>query len=272
MPTISAMRRRGYTPAAIRNFCERVGVAKRDNIAEMDLLEFYVREDLNKNVPRRMAVIDPLKIVIENYPDGKIEELDAINNPEDASAGTRKVPFTKEIYIEKSDFMEDPPKKYFRLSPGKEVRLRYAFFIICTDVIKDEKGEVIELRATYDPATKGGNAPDGRKVKGTIHWVSACQSIKAEVRLYDRLFKHPNPASDKDGKDFRGFINTDSLIVKKDCFLEPSLGNSKPEDRFQFERIGYFCTDRYDSETNNLVFNRTATLRDTWAKIQNTDK
>lgn len=272
MPTISAMRRRGYTPAAIRKFSESVGVAKRDTISEMDLLEFYVREDLNKHTPRRMVVIDPLKVVIENYPEDKVEKLDAINNPEDATAGKRKIPFSKEIYIEKSDFIEDPPKKYFRLSPGKEVRLRYAYFITCTDVIKNEHDEVIELRATYDPATKGGNAPDGRRVKGTIHWVSASQCIKAEVRLYDRLFNRPNPAGDKEGKDFKEFINPDSLIVKIDCYLEPSLSNAKSEERFQFERIGYFCADRYDSKSDNLVFNRTATLRDTWAKIQNTKK
>lgn len=272
MPTISAMRRRGYTPAAIRKFSESVGVAKRDTISEMDLLEFYVREDLNKHTPRRMVVIDPLKVVIENYPEDKVEKLDAINNPEDATAGKRKIPFSKEIYIEKSDFIEDPPKKYFRLSPGKEVRLRYAYFITCTDVIKNEHDEVIELRATYDPATKGGNAPDGRRVKGTIHWVSASQCIKAEVRLYDRLFNRPNPAGDKEGKDFKEFINPDSLIVKIDCYLEPSLSNAKSEERFQFERIGYFCADRYDSKPDNLVFNRTATLRDTWAKIQNTKK
>ena len=268
MPTISGMRRRGYTPVAIRNFSERVGIAKRDNIAEMDLLEFYVREDLNKNSERRMAVIDPLKVVIENYPEGKMEELVAINNPEDASAGKRKTPFSREIYIEKSDFMEDPPKKFFRLGPGREVRLRYAYFITCTDVIKDESGEVVELRCTYDPETKGGSAPDGRKVKGTIHWVSAEHAIQAEVRLYDRLFNHPNPTGDKEGKGFKEYLTPNSLVIKKNCYIEPGLKDAKPEDRFQFERIGYFCVDRYDSISNKLVFNRTATLRDTWAKIQ----
>ena len=268
MPTISGMRRRGYSPAAIRNFSERIGIAKRDNIAEMDLLEFYVREDLNKHSERRMAVIDPLKIVIENYPEGKVEELEAVNNPEDPSAGTRKVPFSREIYIEKTDFMEDPPEKFFRLGPGREVRLRYAYFITCTDVIKDENGKIIELRCTYDPNTKGGSAPDGRKVKGTIHWVSTEQAIQAEVRLYDRLFNHPNPTNMKEGKDFKSYINPNSLKIKKNCYLEPSLKDAKPEDKFQFERLGYFCVDRHDSKLNHLIFNRTATLRDTWAKIQ----
>lgn len=265
MPTISGMRRRGYPPVAIRNFSERVGIAKRDNIAEMDLLEFYVREDLNKHSERRMAVINPLKVVIENYPEEKIEKLEAINNPEDSSAGTRKIPFSKEIYIERTDFMEDPPKKFFRLGPGREVRLRYAYFITCTAVIKDEEGEIIELRCTYDPETKGGSAPDGRKVRGTIHWVSAEYAIQAEVRLYDRLFNHPNPGSEK---DFISLINPNSLKVRQDCYLEPSLENAVSEDRFQFERLGYFCVDRYDSKLNHLIFNRTATLRDTWAKIQ----
>jgi glutaminyl-tRNA synthetase len=262
------MRRRGYTPKAIRNFSERVGIAKRDNTAEMDLLEFYVREDLNKNSERRMAVIDPLKVVIENYPEGKIEELEAVNNPEDLSAGKRKVPFSREIYIEKTDFMEDPSKKFFRLGPGREVRLRYAYFITCTDVIKDENGKIIELRCTYDPKTKGGSAPDGRKVKGTIHWISTGQAIQAEVRLYDRLFNHPNPTITKEGVDFTSFINPNSLKIKKNCYLEPSLKDAKKEDSFQFERLGYFCVDQYDSKPNHLIFNRTATLRDTWAKIQ----
>lgn len=265
MPTISGMRRRGYTPIAIRNFSERVGIAKRDNIAEMDLFEFYVREDLNKHSERRMAVINPLKVVIENYPEEKIEELEAINNPEDASAGTRKVPFSKELYIERTDFMEDPPRKFFRLGPGREVRLRYAYFITCTAVIKDDNGEIIELRCTYDPKTKGGSAPDGRKVRGTIHWVSAKHAIQAEVRLYDRLFLESNPAS---GDNFKALRNPNSLKIKKKCYLEPSLKDAKPEERFQFERIGYFCVDRHDSTSNKLVFNRTATLRDTWAKIQ----
>ena len=268
MPTISGMRRRGYTPIAIRNFSERVGIAKRDNIAEMDLLEFYVREDLNKHAERRMAVIDPLKVVIENYPEGKVEDLEAINNPENVNAGTRIIPFSKEIYIEKSDFMEDPPKKFFRLGPGREVRLRYAYFITCTDVIKDGNGEIMELRCTYDQATKGGSAPDGRKVKGTIHWVSAEHNISAEVRLYDRLFTHSNPTGAKENDNFKAFINPNSLDIKRNCYLEASLKDAKPEYRFQFERIGYFCVDRYDSSSDKLVFNRTATLRDTWAKIQ----
>ena len=268
MPTISGMRRRGYPPVAIRNFSERVGIAKRDNIAEMDLLEFYVRKDLNEHSERRMAVINPLKVVIENYAEGKMEELEAINNPENASAGTRKIPFSREIYIEKSDFMEDPPKKFFRLGPGREVRLRYAYFITCTAVIKDESGEIIELRCTYDPETKGGSAPDGRKVKGTIHWVSAEHAIQAEIRLYDRLFNNPNPTAAKGNGDFKTYINPNSLDIKRNCFLEPSLKEGKPEDKFQFERIGYFCVDRYDSSSDNLVFNRTATLRDSWAKIQ----
>ena len=268
MPTISGMRRRGYTPIAIRNFSERVGIAKRDNIAEMDLLEFYVREDLNKHAERRMAVIDPLKVVIENYPEGKVEDLEAINNPENVNAGTRIIPFSKEIYIEKSDFMEDPPKKFFRLGPGREVRLRYAYFITCTDVIKDGNGEIMELRCTYDQATKGGSAPDGRKVKGTIHWVSAEHNISAEVRLYDRLFTHSNPTGAKENDNFKAIINPNSLDIKRNCYLEASLKDAKPEYRFQFERIGYFCVDRYDSSSDKLVFNRTATLRDTWAKIQ----
>ncbi len=268
MPTISGMRRRGYTSTAIRKFSERVGIAKRANIAEIDLLEFYIREDLNKNSERRMAVINPLKVVVENYPEGKMEELEAINNPEDESAGKRKIPFSKEIYIEKSDFMENPPKKFFRLGLGREVRLRYAYFITCTDVIKDESGEVIELRCTYDPETKGGSAPDGRKVKGTIHWISAEHAINAEVRLYDRLFNHSNPAGAKENDDFKAFTNPNSLEIKNNCYLEPSLKNAIPGDRFQFERIGYFCVDRYDSSSDKLVFNRTATLRDTWAKIQ----
>jgi len=270
MPTISGMRKRGYTATAIRNFSERIGIAKRDNISEMELLEFYIREDLNKHSERRMAVLNPLKVVIENYPDAKVEELDAINNPEDESAGKRKIPFSKEIYIERSDFMEDPPKKFFRLRPDREVRLRYAYFITCTDVIKNDEGEIIELRCTYDPETKGGSAPDGRRVKGTIHWVSAEHAIQAEVRLYDRLFNHPNPSGDKNAKDCREFINPESLIINNNSFLEPSLGNAKPEDRFQFERIGYFCVDSKKSDSDSLIFNRTVTLRDTWSKIQKT--
>jgi glutaminyl-tRNA synthetase len=266
MPTISGLRRRGYTPKAIRNFSERVGITKRDNTAEMDLLEFYVREDLNKQSERRMAVFDPLKVIIENYSDGKVENLEAVNNPEDLSVGTRKIPFSREIYIEKTDFMEDPPKKYFRLGPGREVRLRYAYFITCTNVIKDKNGNIIELRCTYDPKTKGGSAPDGRRVKGTIHWVSKAHAIHAEVRLYDRLFDRSNPIGGNN--NYKDFINPNSLEIKKKCYIEPSLKDANPEDKFQFERLGYFCVDRYDSKPNHLIFNRTATLRDTWAKIQ----
>ncbi len=268
MPTISGLRRRGYTPKAIRNFSERVGIAKRDNTAEMDLLEFYVREDLNKHSERRMAVFDPLKVIIENYTDGRVENLEAVNNPEDLSVGTRKIPFSREIYIEKTDFMEDPPRKYFRLGPGREVRLRYAYFITCTNVIKDKNGKIIELHCTYDPKTKGGSAPDGRRVKGTIHWVSKEHAIQAEVRLYDRLFDRPNPTGAKENDNYKEFINPNSLEIKKKCYIEPSLKDANPEDKFQFERLGYFCVDRYDSKPNHLIFNRTATLRDTWAKIQ----
>ena len=272
MPTLSGMRRRGYTPNAIRKFSTAVGVAKRNKIAEIDLLEYYVREDLNKNVERRMAVLDPLKVIITNYPEDKVEDLEAINNPEDEAAGKRKIPFTKELFIERSDFLEDPPKKFFRLARGKEVRLRYAYFITCNNVIKNSDGEIIELHCTYDPLTKGGSAPDGRKVRGTIHWVSAKESIKAEIRLYDRLFNHPNPAGDKDGIDFKEFLNPESLIIKRSCYIEPSLKNVNPEDKFQFERIGYFCVDQDSSASGNLIFNRTAMLRDTWAKIQNSSK
>ncbi len=272
MPTLSGMRRRGYTPNAIRKFSTAVGVAKRNKIAEIDLLEYYVREDLNKNAERRMAVLDPLKVIITNYPDDKVEDLEAINNPEDETAGKRKIPFTKELFIERSDFIDDPPKKFFRLAPGREVRLRYAYFITCNDVIKNDKGEIIELHCTYDPLTRGGSAPDGRKVRGTIHWVSAKESIKAEVRLYDRLFSHPNPAGDKDGRDFKEFLNPESLIIKRNCYIEPSLKDVNPEDKFQFERIGYFCVDIDSSTSGNLIFNRTATLRDTWAKIKNSSK
>jgi len=272
MPTLSGMRRRGYTPNAIRNFVTAAGVAKRNKIAEIDRLEFYVREDLNKTAERRMAVLDPLKVVITNYPEDQVEELEAINNPEDESAGKRQIPFTKELFIERSDFLEDPPKKFFRLGPDREVRLRYAYFITCNDVIKNENGEVIELHCTYDPLTKGGSAPDGRKVRGTIHWVSASESINAEIRLYDRLFNNPNPTGDKDGKDFKEFLNPDSLVINNNCHLEPSLKDVNPEDKYQFERIGYFCVDKVDSTSEILVFNRTVTLRDSWAKFQKSIK
>jgi glutaminyl-tRNA synthetase len=268
MPTISGLRRRGYTPESIRDFCERIGIAKSDNIVDMALLEHCVRDDLNKRAPRYMAVLNPLKVVITNYPEGVTEELTAINNPEDESMGTRKVPFSREIYIERDDFREDPPKKFFRLAPGREVRLRYAYYITCQEVIKDEQGEIVELRCTYDPATRGGYSPDGRKVKGTIHWVSADHAIKAEVRLYDRLFIKPNPAEDeKKGISFKEYINPDSLKVLQDCFLEPNLAQCKPGDRVQFERLGYFCVDP-DSQEDHLIFNRTVSLRDSWAKIE----
>lgn len=268
MPTISGLRRRGYTSEAIRNFCDRIGVAKADSMVDIALLEYCIREDLNKRAPRVMGVLRPLKVVIENYPEDKEEELEAINNPEDPSMGTRKVPFSRVLYIEQQDFMEDPPKKFFRLAPGREVRLRYAFFIKCIDVIKDpDTGDVIELRCTYDPATRGGDAPDGRKVKGTLHWVSEKHAIAAEVRLYDHLFVKENPNEVEEGKDFSAYLNPNSLEILKDCKLEPGLAKATPGDRFQFERLGYFCVDSKDSTADAPVFNRTVTLRDTWAKI-----
>jgi glutaminyl-tRNA synthetase len=266
MPTISGMRRRGYTPEAIQNFTERIGVAKRDSTVDLALLEFHVREDLNQRAPRFMGVLEPLKVIIDNYPDHQTEELEAINNPEDESSGTRKIPFAKELLIEQSDFMEEPPKNYFRLAPGREVRLRYAYFITCTQVVKDKTGKVIEIHCTYDPATRGGDSPDGRKVKGTIHWVSAKHAIPAEIRLYDRLFTIPNPTGDKDGRNYKEFLNPDSLKVIRNCMIEPNLKGAEPGLRFQFERLGYFCIDP-DSTPKNLVINRTVTLRDTWAKI-----
>lgn len=272
MPTISGFRRRGYTPESIQDFCSRIGIAKADNTVEIELLEHCLREDLNKRANRVMSVLKPLKVVIENYPDGKTEELDAVNNPEDESAGTRKVPFSKVLYIEQDDFMEDPPKKFFRLAPGREVRLRYAYFIKCVDVVKDEQtGEIIELRCTYDPETRGGNAPDGRKVKATMHWVSAEHALEADVRLYDRLFTKANPLDVDDDSNWLDNINPDSLTVLKSCRIEPSLKNAKPQDRFQFERLGYFCVDK-DSTSDKLIFNRTVTLRDEWAKIQKSQK
>jgi glutaminyl-tRNA synthetase len=267
MPTISAMRRRGYTPEAIMNFSEMTGVAKRNAITDIALLEFAVREDLNKKAQRVMAVLKPLRIVITNYPDDKVEELEAINNPEDQTMGKRIIPFSKEIFIEQTDFMEIPTKKYFRLSPGSEVRLRYAYIIKCEEVIKNQNGEVIELRCTYDPETKSGTGKSQKKVKGTIHWVSAKHSFNAEVRLYDRLFTVEDPAGDKE-KDYREFINDISLEIIKNAKLEPFLKNSKPGDKIQFERQGYFCVDTKLSTNENLVFNRTVTLRDTWAKIE----
>ena len=265
MPTISGYRRRGYTPQSIRNFSEKIGIAKRDNTVEISLLEHSVREDLNKRAPRVMAVLQPLKIVIENYPEEQTEELAAVNNPENPAAGTRNVPFSRELFIEQNDFMEDPPRKFFRLAPGREIRLRYAYFITCAQVIKDENGHVIEIRCTYDPETKGGSAPDGRKVKGTIHWVSAKHCLDAEVRLYDRLFSVPNPG--RDG-DFKKDINTDSLQVLTHCKVEPSLKDAVPSVTVQFERKGYFCIDFVDSSPEHLIFNRTVPLRDSWKKIE----
>ena len=270
MPTISALRRRGYTPESIRNFSERVGVAKRENVIDVSLLEHSVREDLNKRAQRVMAVLNPLKIIITNYPADKKEELEAINNPEDESMGKRKVPFSRELYIEADDFREDPPKKFFRLSPGNEVRLRYAYIIRCEEVVKDPKtGNVIELKCIFDPETKSGSGKSDKKVKGTIHWVSAKDALNAEIRLYDRLFSSEDPESDKD-KNFKEFLNPDSLQILKDCKLEPSLKNATSQVRFQFERLGYFCIDVVDSKNDALVFNRIVPLRDTWAKIEKT--
>lgn len=268
MPTLIGMRRRGFTPAAIRKFCEHIGVAKFNGVHEMSLLEFVLREDLNKCSERRMAVVDPIKVTLSNYPEGKSEDLEAINNPGDESAGKRMVPFSRQLYIERADFMEDPPKKYFRLAPGREVRLRYAYFITCQEVIKDDAGEVVEIICSYDPATRGGDAPDGRKVKGTIHWVSAAHAVTAEVREYDHLFNDPNPDSGEDGKTFLDHINPDSLRTRRDCQLEPSLENATPGQPYQFERLGYFCVDSADSAPGRLVFNRTVGLRDSWAKKQ----
>jgi glutaminyl-tRNA synthetase len=267
MPTLTGIRRRGCTPAALRNFCNRIGLAKRDSMVDIALLEHCIREDLNEHAPRVMGVLRPVKVVIENFPEGEVDWLDCPYHPEKPEAGGRKVPFSREIYIEREDFREDPPKKFFRLSPGKEVRLRYAYFITCTEVIKNEDGEITEIRCTYDPETRGGDSPDGRKVKGTLHWVSIPHAVPAEVRLYDRLFTIPDPAAEKDA-DFTLFINPDSLEVLKDCPVEPSLAGAAPETRLQFERLGYFITDKKDSRPEALVFNRTLTLRDTWAKIE----
>lgn len=268
MPTISGLRRRGYTPEAIRTFCERIGVAKSNSVVDMALLEYCIREDLNRRAPRVMGVLNPLKVVIDNYPEGMVEEFDAINNPEDPSTGTRKVPFSCVLYIEKDDFREDPPKKFFRLSPGREVRLKCAYYITCVDVVKDEKtGEVKELHCTYDPKTRGGFSTDGRMVKGTLHWVSAAHCVEAEVRLYDRLFTKANPADEKDGRDFKEFINPASLETLRSCRLEPGIAGALPGSIYQFERTGYFCVDR-ESSAGAIVFNRTVTLRDSWAKIE----
>jgi glutaminyl-tRNA synthetase len=273
MPTISGLRRRGYTPESIQGFCERIGVAKRDSLVDIALLEHSVREDLNKGAPRVMAVLRPLRVVIDNYPEDRVEELDALNNPEDQSMGTRKVPFSRVLYIEQEDFLEDPPRKFFRLAPGREVRLRYAYFIKCVGVVKDEQtGEVVELHCTYDPETRGGWAPDGRRVKSTLHWVSAAHSIEAEVCLYDHLFLKANPSDEKEGGDFKRYLNPNSLETLTSCRIEPSLKGATPGSRYQFERLGYFCVDPADSSNKALVFNRTVTLRDTWAKIQKAEK
>jgi glutaminyl-tRNA synthetase len=273
MPTISGFRRRGYTPEAMRNFCDRIGVAKANSTVDIALLEYSIREDLNKRAPRVMGVLRPLKVVIENYPEGRTEELEAVNNPEDPAMGKRMVPFSRVLYIEQDDFMEDPPKKFFRLGPGREVRLRYAYYVTCKEAIKDPAtGQIVELRCTYDPETRGGNAPDGRKVKATLHWVSAEHAVDADVRLYDRLFTKENPDEKADGKTFKDFINPDSLETLTGCKLEPSLAGAAPEDFFQFERLGYFCADAKESSADHLVFNRTVTLRDTWAKIAKAGK
>ncbi len=271
MPTISGLRRRGYTPEAIRDFCDRIGVAKFNSTVDLGLLEHCLREDLNRRAPRVLGVLRPLRLVIDNYPEGQTEEFDAVNNPEDESAGKRKLPFSRVLYIEQDDFCEDPPKKYFRLAPGREVRLRWACYVTCTDVVKDENGQVIEVHCTYDPESRGGGTPDGRRVKGTIHWVSAEHAQKAEVRLYDHLFTQADPENVGEETDFTAGINPDSLEVLTDCRLEPSLARSSPGARFQLERLGYFCVDP-DSTDENLVLNRTVTLRDTWAKIQKKSK
>ena len=268
MPTLVGIRRRGYTPEAIRNFCNSIGVSKTNGVIELAMLEHFVREDLNKRAPRVMAVLRPLKVVIDNYPENQVEEMDSVNNPEDPTAGTRKVPFSRVLYIEQDDFREIPPKQYYRLSPGREVRLRYGYFVTCTDVVKNEKGEVIEVHCTYDPATRGGNSPpDGRKVKSTIHWVSAAHAINAEVRLYETLFTREDPNQTEEGQDFTASLNPRSLEVVRDAKLEPSLANAAVGGRYQFERLGYFCVDP-DSKPGRLVFNRTVALKDAWAKIE----
>jgi len=266
LPTISGLRRRGYTPESLRDFCSRIGVAKKENVIDVAQLEHSIREDLNRRAPRVMGVLRPIKVVLTNYPEGQVEEVDVIYNPEDESAGTRRVPFARELYIERDDFMENPPKKFFRLSPGKEVRLRCAYFITCDEVIKNDRGEIVELRCTYDPATRGGDSPDGRKVKATLHWVPAAYAVPAEVRLYDRLFSVEDPENAPEGKTFLDYLNPNSLEVLRDALVEPSLASAVPGDRVQFERLGYFSVDP-DSRPGALVFNRTVSLRDTWARI-----
>ena len=266
MPTVSGLRRRGYTPASIRSFCKTIGITKFNSLTDVALLEHSIRQDLNDTTPRRMAVLRPLKVVITNFDEDKVEELEAANHPKDPEAGTRKVPFTREIYVERDDFMEEPPRKFFRLGPGREVRLRFAYFITCNEVIKNAAGEVTELHCTYDPETHGGNAPDGRKVKGTIHWVSASHAFEAQVRLYDRLFTVEDPNKEDDGNTYLDHLNAESLEVIADAKLEPGLAKAEPGERFQFERLGYFCADAGDSQAGKPVFNRTVTLRDAWAK------
>lgn len=267
MPTLAGMRRRGYTPEAIRTFCDRIGVAKNESIVDISLLEHYVREDLNKRAQRVMAVLRPMRLVITNYPEGQVEYVEAVNNPEDPSAGTRLVPFSRVLYVERDDFREDPPKGWFRLSPGREVRLQHAYYVTCQEVVKDASGQVVELRCTYDPETRGGRSADGRKVKGTLHWVSAAHALDAEVRLYDYLFTKRDPTEVEEGKDFKDYLNPNSLEVVQGCKVEPSLKDAVPGDRYQFLRVGYFCVDP-DSADGHLVFNRTVSLRDTWAKLE----
>jgi glutaminyl-tRNA synthetase len=267
MPTLGGIRRRGYTPEAVRNFCGAIGVSKTNGSIELAMLEHFVREDLNKRAPRVMAVLRPLKVVIDNYPENQVEEMDAVNNPEDAAAGIRKVPFSRVLYIEQDDFREVPPKGYFRLSPGREVRLRYGYFVTCTSVVKNEKGEVAEVHCTYDPASHGGNSPDGRKVKSTIHWVSAAHAVDAEVRIYENLFSKEDPGDVEEGQDFTANLNPNSLEVIRDAKLEPSLATAAVGSRYQFERLGYFCVDP-DSKAGKPVFNRTVALKDTWAKVE----
>ena len=268
MPTVSGLRRRGYTPSSIRTFCKTIGMTKFNSLTDVALLEHSIRQNLNDTTPRRMAVLRPLKVVITNFDEGIVEELDAANHPKNPEAGTRKVPFTREIYVERGDFMEEPPKKFFRLGPGREVRLRFAYLITCNEVIKNAAGEVTELQCTYDPETHGGNAPDGRKVKGTIHWVSASHAFEAQVRLYDRLFTAEDPNKESDGKTYLDHLNAESLEVISDAKFEPGLAKAEPGERFQFERLGYFCADAADSQPGKPVFNRTVTLRDAWAKRQ----
>ena len=272
MPTLAGLRRRGYTPEAIRDFCDRIGVAKNDAIIDIALLEHSLRDHLNKTAQRAMAVLRPLKVVITNYPEGKTEWLDAVNNPEDASAGARQVPFSGVLYIERDDFMENPPRRFYRLAPGREVRLRYGYFIRCEEVVRDADGNIAELRCSYDPQTRGGSSPDGRKVRATLHWVSAAHALNAELRLYDHLFTRWNPDEDADGADWLSFLNPESLVVINDAKLEPGLKDAAPGSRYQFERQGYFCVDTEDSTPDRLVFNRTATLRDSWARAQRSQR